>query len=121
VGATKEEVGFQKQVTAGGVSWLLSTAIRLASSFDSSAIAQIWAGLRPKTPDNHPILGPALPWENVTLAVGHGSVGIILSPITGKAIAELVATGNIPKLIRPFSIERFGDPPIYNHEELQSP
>src|SRR5581483_9154809 len=45
VGATKEEVGFHKQVTAGGISWLLDSAIRLATSFDGSAIEQMWAGL----------------------------------------------------------------------------
>ncbi len=108
VGATKEEVGFHKQVTAGGVSWLLNTAIRLATSFDSSAIEQMWAGLRPQTPDNLPILGTALPWENVTLAVGHGSVGIMLSAITGQSIAELVVSGIEPEIIAPFSVERFG-------------
>jgi len=107
VGATKEEVGFDKQLTAGGVAWLLNTAIRLAPSLESSAIDQMWAGLRPRTPDNQPILGPAPGWENVTLAIGHGSTGILLSAITGKAIAELVVEGKAPEVILPFSMERF--------------
>lgn len=107
VGATKEEVGFDKQLTAGGVAWLLNTAVRLAPSLESSAIDQMWAGLRPRTPDNQPILGPAPGWENVTLAIGHGSTGILLSAITGKAIAELVVEGKAPEVILPFSIERF--------------
>ncbi len=106
VGATKEEVGFDKQLTAGGVTWLLNTAIRLAPSLESSAIDRMWAGLRPKTPDNQPILGPAPGWENVTLAVGHGSVGIMLSAITGQAIAELVVKGIVPEVILPFSLKR---------------
>jgi len=109
VGATKEEVGFHKQVTAGGISWLLNSAIRLATSFDGCAIEQMWAGLRPKTPDNLPILGSALPWQNVTLALGHGSVGIMLSAITGQSIAELVVSGIEPEIIIPFSVERFGE------------
>src|SRR5215469_9136599 len=107
VGATREEVGFNKQLTAGGVAWLLNTAIRLIPSLESSAIDQMWTGLRPRTPDNQPLLGPAPNWENVTLAVGHGSVGILLSAITGKAIAELVVEGKVPEIIRPFSLERF--------------
>lgn len=107
VGATREEGGFDKQLTAGGVAWLLNTAIRLIPSLESSAIDQMWTGLRPKTPDNQPILGPGPGWENVTLAVGHGSVGILLSAITGKAIAELVVKGRVPEIIRPFSLERF--------------
>lgn len=106
VGATREEVGFDKQLTAGGVAWLLTTAIRLIPVFETSALDRIWTGLRPKTRDNLPILGPAPNWENVTLAVGHGSVGIMLSPITGKTIAELVQTGKTPGLILPFSVDR---------------
>ncbi len=110
VGATREEVGFDKQLTAGGIAWLLNTAIRLMPALESSPIDQMWAGLRPSTPDNQPVLGPAPGWENVTLAVGHGSAGIMLSPITGKAIAELVVRGEAPGLLRPFSLERFKQP-----------
>ncbi len=107
VGATKEEVGFEKHLTAGGIAWLLNTAIRLAPTLDGCTIEHMWAGLRPKTPDNLPILGPAPHWENVTIAVGHGSVGILLSAITGKSIAELLMTGEIPALIEAFGVERF--------------
>ena len=45
-----------------------------------------------RSTDGQPILGRAHNWQNVTLAVGHGSTGILLSPITGKCIAELIAT-----------------------------
>ena len=106
VGATREEVGFDKQLTAGGVAWLLSTASRLIPSLEQSAIERMWAGLRPKTPDNLPILGAAPGWENVVLATGHGSVGIMLSAITGKALAELLVSGVAPELIRPFALVR---------------
>ncbi|GAC1564862.1 MAG: glycine oxidase ThiO [Ktedonobacteraceae bacterium] len=105
-GATKEEVGFEKQLTAGGIGWLLNTAARLVPSLEQSVIERMWAGLRPKTPDNLPILGSAPGWDNVTLATGHGSVGIILSPITGKTLAELVVTGVASELIRPFALNR---------------
>jgi glycine oxidase len=107
VGATKEEVGFDKRLTAGGIAWLLTTAIRLLPGLEGVAIDQMWAGLRPKTPDNLPILGKVPSLENVTLAAGHGSIGIMLSAITGKSIAELVVTGRVPELIVPFSVERF--------------
>jgi glycine oxidase len=107
IGATKEEVGFDKHVTAGGLAWLLSTAIRLAPLLDGCAVEQTWAGLRPKTPDNHPILGNAPHWENVTLATGHNSVGIMLSPITGQSIADLITKGHVADVIKPFGAERF--------------
>ncbi len=110
VGASKDEVGFDKHVTAGGLFWLLSTAIRLTPTLASCAIERVWAGLRPKTPDQHPILGAVPNWENVTLAVGHGSIGIILSAITGQAIAEMVTTGRTPEIVKAFSVERFEGP-----------
>lgn len=107
VGATKEEVGFDKKLTAGGISWLLNTAIRLAPALESSPLDQMWAGLRPRTPDNQPIVGQAPGWDNVALAVGHGSVGIMLSAITGKTIAELVIKRKVPQIVHPFSLTRF--------------
>ncbi len=107
VGATKEEVGFNKNPTVGGISWLLNTAIRLAPALESCTLDQMWAGLRPRTPDNQPILGPAPGWENVTLAVGHGSAGIMLSAITGQTIAELIINREAPQILQPFSLTRF--------------
>src|SRR5947209_4537736 len=107
VGATKEEVGFDTRVTAGGALWLLEAAIKLVPALEQSAIERLWAGLRPKTPDTFPILGRAPGWENVILAVGHSSFGVLLSPITGQAITELVTKGQMPEILHPFSLERF--------------
>jgi glycine oxidase len=107
VGATKEEVGFDTNTTPEGLSWLLRSASKLSPALESCALEHIWAGLRPRTPDNQPILGPVPGWENVTLAVGHGSTGIMLSPITGQTIAELILTGQTPQILLPFSLTRF--------------
>ena len=49
----------------------------------------MWAGLRPKSPDGLPIIGPAPGWENVMLASGHGSVGILLSGLTGQMVTDM--------------------------------
>ena len=107
VGATKENAGFDKQLTAGGIAWLLNTAIRLVPVLESSPLEKMRTGFRSKTPDNQPILGPAPGWENVTLAIGHGSAGIMLSAITGQTIAELIMNGEVPQIIQPFSLTRF--------------
>jgi glycine oxidase len=107
VGATKEEVGFDAGITADGVIWLLETARKLTPALGRSSVEAIWAGLRPKTLDGQPILGAAPEWENVTLATGHNSVGVLLSAITGQTIAELVATGRTPGVIVPFALTRF--------------
>ncbi len=107
IGATVEQVGFDKSNTAGGLAWLFSTAIELLPGLKEAALANIWSGLRPWSADGYPILGKAPGWENVFLATGHGAGGFELSAITGKAMAELLTSGETPALIRPFGIERF--------------
>ncbi len=109
VGATREQADFEKSVTAAGISWLLTSAIRLVPALANASIVDIWAGLRPWSPDSRPILGKAPGWENVTLATGHGATGFELSAITGKTIAELIITGQTPDIIRAFGIERFSN------------
>lgn len=106
VGATVEQAGFDKSITAEGIAWLLSSAIRLVPTLASTPIANIWAGLRPWSPDSQPILGKAPGWENVWLATGHSAIGFESSAISGKSIAEAI-TGQTPEIIRSFGVERF--------------
>jgi glycine oxidase len=102
VGATKADVGFNTSVTAEGVLHLLTVATQLLPALAHCSIHHMRAGLRPKTPDSRPLLGPIPSWQNVMIASGHGGFGILLSAITGEAIAELVTTGQVPEIIRPF-------------------
>jgi glycine oxidase len=107
VGATIEQVGFDKSNTAGGIASLLASAIQLIPKLEHAEIVDIWSGLRPWSRDSYPILGRAPGWENVILATGHGPGGFELSAITGKTIAELISSGQTPALIQPFGLERF--------------
>jgi glycine oxidase len=107
VGATIEQVGFDKSNTAGGIAALLSSGIQLVPELKHATIADIWAGLRPWSQDSYPILGKAPGWENVFLATGHGPGGFELSAITGKTMAELIVNGQTSALIQPFGLERF--------------
>jgi glycine oxidase len=52
------------------------------------------------------MLGPAGP-EGLVVATGHYRNGILLTPVTADAIAELLATGRVPDLIAPFAPGRF--------------
>ncbi len=107
VGATKEERGFDQTVTEQGTEWLYTTATRLLPELAGSPIQRSWSGLRPKTPDSHPLIDFLPPWKNVLVAAGHNSVGIILSAITGQCVAEMITTGDVPSIVRPFSLGRF--------------
>ena len=66
-----------------------------------------WAGVCDMTPDFAPIIGVAPDVENFYMDVGWGTYGFKTGPIAGKSVAELIATGETPKLIAPFSPARF--------------
>ena len=106
VGATVEERGFDTRVTAGAVHDLLRAAMELLPDVAELELLETVAGLRPGSPDNAPLLGPAGP-EGLVVATGHYRNGILLTPATADAIAELLATGRVPELIAPFGPARF--------------
>jgi glycine oxidase len=106
VGATQEELGFDTTVTAGGLWELLRDARELLPGVTELAFTEVSAGLRPGSPDNAPIVGPsAVP--DLLLATGHFRNGVLLTPVTADAMAEILATGEIPEVVRAFSAARF--------------
>jgi glycine oxidase len=106
LGATVEEKGFDATLTAGGMLTLLEAAWRVIPAIEELPIVETWAGHRPGSRDDAPILGPAaLP--GLVYATGHHRNGILLTPVTADAIARFVAEGEMDALARPFGIERF--------------
>lgn len=106
IGATMEELGYDEQVTAGGVYELLRDAHALVPGITELPLVETIAGLRPGSPDNAPLIGPStLP--GLVLATGHFRNGILLAPVTADAIVELLATGSLPQLAQPFTPQRF--------------
>lgn len=65
-----------------------------------------WAGMTDMTPDFSPVMG-STPIENYYIDAGWGTWGFKATPVCGKRMAEAVATGEIPDLIKPFELERF--------------
>jgi glycine oxidase len=106
VGATMEEQGFDTRVTAGAVHDLLRAALELLPDVAELELVETVAGLRPGSPDNAPMLGPAAA-EGLVVATGHYRNGILLTPVTADTVAELLATGRVPELIAPFAPGRF--------------
>jgi len=106
VGATIEEQGFDTTVTAGAVADLLRAALELLPDVAELELAETVVGLRPGSPDNAPMLGLAGP-DGLVVATGHYRNGILLTPVTADAIAELLATGRAPEMIAPFAPGRF--------------
>ena len=65
-----------------------------------------WTGMADMTPDFSPVMG-LTPVENYYIDAGWGTWGFKATPVCGKRMAETVATGQVPELIKPFELERF--------------
>ena len=68
-----------------------------------------WAGICDMTPDYSPIMGEVPGLRGFYLDVGWGTYGFKAGPVSGRRMAELIATGRTPDLIKPFSIARFAE------------
>jgi glycine oxidase len=90
VGATVEDAGFDEQPTAGGVRQLLNAVHDLLPATATAVFQEVRVGLRPKTPDELPIIGPSSTMRHVFHATGHYRNGILLTPLTAKLIGDLV-------------------------------
>ncbi|WP_405879225.1 glycine oxidase ThiO [Streptomyces sp. NBC_01136] len=106
VGATSEELGWDTTVTAGGVYELLRDAHELVPGITELPLTETRAGLRPGSPDNAPLLGPT-GLDGLLLATGHYRNGVLLTPVTGDAMAHVLTTGELPDEARPFTPQRF--------------
>jgi glycine oxidase len=105
-GSTSESVGFDKTVTARGLQTILTHAVELAPGLAESPITEVWAGLRPRAEDGLPVIGPG-PIDGLFYAVGHYRNGILLAPITGELLAQLIVDNIHSPLLAPFGCERF--------------
>ncbi|WP_217179916.1 glycine oxidase ThiO [Streptomyces sp. AC495_CC817] len=106
VGATSEEQGWDTTVTAGGVYELLRDAHELVPGITELPLTETRAGLRPASPDNAPLLGPS-GLDGLLLATGHYRNGVLLTPVTGDVLAEVLTTGELPAEARDFTPLRF--------------
>jgi glycine oxidase len=106
VGATQEERGADRTVTAGAVHDLLRDAMSVLPVISELILAETCAGLRPGTPNNGPVVGGAGA-DGLLLATGHYRNGILMSPVTADAIVACL-TGRPPaREWEPFTPGRF--------------
>jgi len=106
VGATVEEVGFNRDLTAGGMYDLLRAAWEALPGVYELPIQEMWCGFRPGSRDNAPILGESgIP--GVFMATGHFRNGILFAPVTAHYMSQLILEGRVPEVLKPFSPQRF--------------
>lgn len=89
-GATVEERGWNRTVTAGGAYELLRNVLALVPGLDDAELVAVRSGLRPGSPDDLPMIGRSS-LRGLVVATGHYRNGILLTPITADAVAAAVA------------------------------
>jgi glycine oxidase len=106
IGATVQEIGFDKDVVFNDVIGLFERAARLLPDLRRCYFQRTWAGLRPVTPDHRPVVGPDPRVEGLYWATGHFTMGILCAPITAQAVSELILRGESSVPIAGFGPDR---------------
>ena len=110
LGTTEERVGFDRGPTREARDEILEFGVGFASALAGAELIEQTACLRPLSADAIPIMGPVPGIEGAYLATGHGRQGILQSPPSGKAIAELILDGSTDTLdLAAFDPARFAE------------
>jgi glycine oxidase len=107
IGATMEEAGFDTALTGKAERWLTDRAVGLMPSLASWEIDEHWAGLRPGSPDDLPILGETR-IKNLFVATGQFRNGILFAPAVAETVSRLILGSSAPE-IRSFTPQRFAE------------
>ncbi len=106
VGASMEDVGFERGNTVSILHQLLGATLKLVPGLEHAEIEQQWMGFRPGSPDGMPFLGPVAAKAGLWVATGHYRNGVALAPITANVMADWIM-GHKPSLdMAAFSPER---------------
>jgi glycine oxidase len=89
-----------------GVYRLLEAAWEVVPEVGELELVEAGAGLRPGTPDNAAVVGPG-ELDGFVWATGHWRNGVLLTPLTGEVVAELLAGGALPDELAPLDPARF--------------
>jgi D-amino-acid dehydrogenase len=108
LGSTMEFAGYDTTLNRTRLDALRRGAAEYLHEPEGPQVVEEWYGWRPMTWDDLPILGRAASLQNLVLATGHGMLGITMSAITGKLIADLVCAAPPALDLAPFAPSRFG-------------
>ena len=105
----KEPWPFDLRPTEEGRNTILERVTEMMPALESAVLVSHLAGVRPLCADRMPLIGPVPGWQGVWMATGHGTKGIHLAAITGKATAQMIANGktDVPVSMEIFSPARF--------------
>ena len=97
VGSTLEDVGFDKSTDMATRQRLHAEAAELLPIINTVQPIQHWAGLRPGSPDNIPIIDRHPDFENVFINTGHYRYGVTMAPASAELLVDQME-GKTPAL-----------------------
>jgi D-amino-acid dehydrogenase len=108
LGSTMEFSGYDSTLNPLRLDALKRGAAEYLEEPEGPAVEEQWYGWRPMSWDDLPVIGRAPGYANLTLATGHGMLGVSLSAVTAQLVSELL-TGQAPSMdLAPYRLERFG-------------
>jgi glycine oxidase len=108
VGATEERAAYDRRPTLSGLLQLALGATNLLPELGRLTVETQWGGLRPAVPDRLPVIGWAPNYRNLLLATAHYRNGVLLGPLTGTLVTELLLQQEPSWDLRPYSPQRLG-------------
>jgi glycine oxidase len=101
-GSTLEETGFDRRPTAQAGKLLLEKAHALVPALTEATLSGHWAGLRPGSPDNIPVVGSHPHIPNLYLNSGHYRYGITMAPGSAQLISNMILNKPQPLDVLPY-------------------
>ncbi len=106
-GSTMESTGFDSSTTERGLRKIREAAEEICPRLGAAGGTRAWAGLRPVTPDMLPILGADPEHPSIIYACGHSRNGVLMAPLTGDVVADLVTGAPLSHDLSQFRPGRF--------------
>jgi glycine oxidase len=107
-GSTSEAVGFEVGTTDDALLGFRRMAGALVPALARADEARTWSGLRPMTLDGMPVIGRDPDVPRIVYAAGHSRNGVLLAPLTGEVVADLLTDSPTGRDLSPFRPDRFG-------------
>lgn len=106
-GGTLELAGMDSTISRRRVDGILRTVRTYLPHLENAGPLEVWSGLRPCMPDGLPAIGRVRRYRNLSIACGHGHIGMGLAPVTGRLVAQIVG-GEVPEIdLAPLRVTRY--------------
>jgi glycine oxidase len=119
-GGSVDDVGFEQGVEESTTAAIRAEMNRLIPAAASEPTACAWSGFRPYCEDLKPVIGRVPGHDRVFVAAGHFKKGVMMAPVTGRILADLIMKGATDLSIGPLDPARFRSETIAQQQRATS-